>query len=113
MKFIPLRDGEPSSKVFFRFALESAAASERGMSIADMEKRLRVLKALREEDTCLVLEDADWQTLKTVVAQVTWARASEAVMDQLIAIKTDLETATSGAKEKHNGSAAVEAEPLA
>lgn len=61
-----------------------------GIKVADMEKAVRVISAVKKANGVLRLEDADWETLKTYVSVYPFAFADEV----LIQFKLDIDHAS-------------------
>lgn len=95
-RMISFREGESdrqlSSRQIFVMALENAPQGQT-IGFADFERRFRALTALRaaDGDASVVLEDADWETLKGAVgAMRSWVQVPTDLMGWLIKVKADL-----------------------
>jgi hypothetical protein len=96
-KFVPFRSlGDLDSRKVFVTVLEWAPPGAQGqpgsMGFADFERRFRVLTALRDAGAAgVVLEDADWETLKGALAgSRNWVNVPTETMGWMIDIKADL-----------------------
>jgi hypothetical protein len=95
-RLIPFRAGddnpELNSRRIFIMALENAPQGQT-LGFADFDRRYRVLTTLRAADGAesVVLEDADWDTLKGALAAMrSWVQVPTELMGWLIKIRADL-----------------------
>lgn len=79
---LPLNDKEDKKATYFDLARICVNASPpQGLLIDDIEKRLRVLKALDGDREQADLEDADFDTLKDCVEAMHWNMVSQDIAD--------------------------------
>lgn len=98
-----LAPGDPqweNNRVDYRNLIENAiripADRERGATIDEMRKGIRVLDALdKSHDNVLELEDADWQHLKEKVEKMPWAMVDR----RFITFHDDITGATDAIRE--------------
>lgn len=60
--------------------LTIAKSHPNGITIAEMEKAVRVIGQVRQADGVLKLEDADWETLKKYLESFPWAVADPVII---------------------------------
>lgn len=92
-KRVPFRPGikgDLTSRDILVNALETGPAGGQGMTIADLEKRFRTLKKLRDATDSVDLEDADWETLKAAFSGLRWMQVQGDTMGWLLDVKADL-----------------------
>lgn len=92
MKQIELKvvEGENGLKVDYKdLIINIAKIHPQGITVADMEKAVRVITAARKANGVLKLEDADWETLKTYLSVYPFQIVDEA----LIQFKNDIHNA--------------------
>lgn len=80
MKAIPVRSGG----TFGTLAIikEASETNPKGMNVAEMRSRIRILDAVEKADgnSEVVLEDADHTTLTEAINSMPWARADRSIL---------------------------------
>lgn len=98
-------EGYEANRVDYRSVIEQAIRvpldRQAGASIDEMRKGIRVLDALdaTENDDILMLEDADWEFLKTKIERMPWAMVDR----RFVEFYDDVMGATSDALTRING----------
>ena len=54
---------------------------DKGMTIEDVEKRLKIREQLNKSTDSLILEDTDFEYLKNLVLEEKWKFADQAIVD--------------------------------
>lgn len=68
--------GEEGVYDYKRLILDIARTHPRGITIADMEKAVRVISRVQAANGVLKLEDADWEVLKSYIQNYPFAIAA-------------------------------------
>lgn len=79
---LPLDNKRPGPATYFYLAqicVNSPPAN--GMSVGEIEKRLRVIRAIFTPEPEAQLEDADFDTLKACFEDMRWLSVSQALVD--------------------------------
>ena len=63
-----------------KLILEISRTHPHGITIPEMEKAVRVIARARDANGILLLEDADWETLKTYIQGYPFAYASKELL---------------------------------
>lgn len=60
---------------------------DKGMTIEDVEKRLKIREQIKKSDEVLTLEDVDYEYLKNLVLEEKWKFADQSVIDFVNEVK--------------------------